>query len=172
MRGKPEMLYSDAEPGLTSNMTQKWLREQNIAHNITLRHAPVAERMIGHIKNQIIQAIRGTNKKWWEVVDAVVKDYNENHVSRNTLMTPKDAAKTNKSICRRNWRASERPTTNNLASPRGQGQGRHQEEVREGLHAGLERRGIYCSERIKGSQRSPLTHISYQPYNIVNPCIN
>ena len=30
MRGKPEMLYPDAEPGLTSNMTQKWLREQNI----------------------------------------------------------------------------------------------------------------------------------------------
>ena len=93
MRGKPEMLYSDAEPGLTSNMTQKWLREQNIAHNVTLRHAPVAERMIGHIKNQIIKAIRGTNKKWWEVVDAVVKDYNENHVSRSTQMTPKEAEK-------------------------------------------------------------------------------
>ena len=73
MLGKPEMLYSDAEPGLTSNMTQKWLREQNIAHNVTLRHAPVAERMIGHIKNQIIKAIRGTNKMWWAVVDAVVK---------------------------------------------------------------------------------------------------
>ena len=89
------MLYSDAEPGLTSNQTQSWLkRQKNIAHNITLRHAPVAERMIGHIKNQIIHAIRGTNKKWWEVVDAVVKDYNENHVSRNTQMTPNKAAKT------------------------------------------------------------------------------
>jgi hypothetical protein len=74
-------------------MTQKWLREQNIAHNVTLRHAPVAERMIGHIKNQIIKEIRGNNKKWWEVVDAVVKDYNENHVSRSTQMTPKEAAK-------------------------------------------------------------------------------
>ena len=93
MRGKPEMLYSDAEPGLTSNMTQKFLREQNIAHNVTLRHAPVAERMIGYIKNQIIKEIRGNNKKWWEVVDAVVKDYSENHVSRSTQMTPKDAAK-------------------------------------------------------------------------------
>ena len=93
MRGKPEMLYSDAEPGLTSNMTQKWLREQNIAHNVTLRHAPVAERMIGYIKSQIIHALRDTNKKWWEVVDKVVKDYNENHVSRSTKMTPKEAAK-------------------------------------------------------------------------------
>ena len=68
------MLYSDAEPGLTSNQTQSWLkRQKNIAHNITLRHAPVAERMIGYIKNQIIHAMRGTDKKWWEVVDAVVR---------------------------------------------------------------------------------------------------
>ena len=49
--------------------------------------------MIGHIKNQIVKAIRGTNKRWWEVVDAVLKDYNENHVSRSTLMTPQDAEK-------------------------------------------------------------------------------
>ncbi|MFM7984784.1 MAG: transposase family protein [Candidatus Fonsibacter sp.] len=79
MEGKPEMLYSDAEPGLTSNQTQSWLmRQRHIAHNITLRHAPLAERMVGHIKSQIIHATRGTNKMWWEVVDAVVKDYNEN----------------------------------------------------------------------------------------------
>ena len=71
------------------------LTEQNIAHNITLRHAPVAERMIGYIKNQIIHAMRGTDKKWWEVVDTVVKDYNEKRVSRSTLMTPNDAAKKN-----------------------------------------------------------------------------
>ena len=73
---------------------QSWLRKKkNIAHNITLRHAPVAERMIGHVKNQIIEAIRGTNKRWWEVVDAVVKDYNEKHKSRSTLMAPNDAGK-------------------------------------------------------------------------------
>ena len=88
------MLYTDAEPGLTSNQTQSWLsRQKNIAHNITLRHAPLAEKMIGYIKSQIIHAIRGTNKRWWKEVDAVVKDYKENHVSRNTLMTPKDVEK-------------------------------------------------------------------------------
>ena len=92
--GKPDIIYTDAEPGLTSNETQAWLRRQKkVPHNITLRHAPVAERMIGHIKNQIIKALRGTNKRWWEIVYAVVKDYNENHVSRNTQMTPKDAEK-------------------------------------------------------------------------------
>ena len=88
------MFYSDAEPGLTSNQTQTWLnRQKNIAHNITLRHAPVAERMIGHIKNQITHAMRGTDKKWWEVADGVVKEHNEKHISRNTLMTPNDAGK-------------------------------------------------------------------------------
>ena len=88
------MLYSDAEPGPTSNQTQSWLKRQNnISHKITLRHAPVAERMTGHIKNHIVHAIRGTNKMWWEVVDAVVKDYIKNHVNRNTLMTPNDAEK-------------------------------------------------------------------------------
>ena len=94
MGGKPEMLYTDAEPGLTSNETQSWLMKQkNVAHNITLKHAPVAERMIGDKQKQIVNAIRGTNKRWWEVVAAVVKDYSENHVSRNTQMTPKEAEK-------------------------------------------------------------------------------
>ena len=91
------MIYSDAEPGLTSNQTQAWLkRQKSIAHNITLRHAPVAERMIRNIKQQIIHAIRGTNKQWWGVVDAVTKDYNEIPGNRNTLMTPNCARKKDK----------------------------------------------------------------------------
>ena len=90
---KPEMLYTDAESGLTANATQEWLNRKQIAHNITLRHAPVAERMIGHIKNLIFKTIQITNKKWWEVVDDVVNDYNKNHKSRSTLMTPNDAGK-------------------------------------------------------------------------------
>ena len=88
---KPEMLYTDAESGLTANATQEWLNKKQIAHNITLRHAPVAERMIGHIKNLIFKTIQITNKKWWEVVDDVVNDYNKNHKSRSTLMTPNEA---------------------------------------------------------------------------------
>ena len=90
---KPEMIYTDAEAGLTGTKTQDWLRKSKVAHNITLKRAPVAERMIGHIKNQIIKAMRGTNKKWWEVVDEVVQDYNKNHVSSSTHMTPVEAAK-------------------------------------------------------------------------------
>ena len=91
---KPEMLYTDAEAGLTGKQTQEWLREKEVAHNITLKHAPVAERMIGHIKNQIYYAMKEEpDKKWWEVVDDVVDDYNRNHISRNTQMTPNKAAR-------------------------------------------------------------------------------
>ena len=91
---KPEMLYTDAEAGLTGKQTQEWLREKEVAHNITLKHAPVAERMIGHIKNQIFYAMKEKpDKKWWEVVDDVVDDYNRNHISRSTQMTPNKAAR-------------------------------------------------------------------------------
>ena len=48
--------------------------------------------MIGHIKNHTIDAMKGTDRQWWEVVDDVVKNYNEKHVNRNTLMAPKEAA--------------------------------------------------------------------------------
>ena len=152
------MIYSDAEPGLTSNQTQSWLkRQKNIAHNITLIHAPVAERMIGYTKNHMVHAIRGTNKRWWEVVDAVVEYYNENHVSRNTLMTPKDAEKIKLPSASEDGtgehQKNRQPATSNRS--RGQGQGHRQEEVRERLHAGLERRVLRRRERIKRARRCP-----------------
>ena len=100
--GKPKMLYTDAEAALVSNELQEWLRREDIVHNITLRHAPLAERMIGHIKNQIVSYVSEKDMdlnvedratKWWDVVPAVVKKYNSKHKSRSTLMTPDNAAK-------------------------------------------------------------------------------
>jgi hypothetical protein len=96
------MLYTDAEAALVSNEIQEWLRREDIVHNITLRPAPLAERMIGHIKNQIVSYVSEKDMdlnvedratKWWEVVPAVVKKYNSKHKSRSTLMTPDKAAK-------------------------------------------------------------------------------
>ena len=69
------------------------MAQNRVAHNNTLKHAPIAERMIGHIGNHIIDAMKGTGKKWWEVVDGVVNVYNEKHANRNALMTPTNAAK-------------------------------------------------------------------------------
>jgi len=56
--------------------------------------------MVGFVKNRVIKHIREEDAlrtderktKWYEVMDAVVKDYNEEHVSSTTKMTPNEAA--------------------------------------------------------------------------------
>ena len=160
------MLYTDAEPGLTSNKTQTWLRRQkNIAHNITLRHAPVAERMIGYIKNQIFQTIRGTDKKWWEVVDAVVKDYNKNHKSRSTLMTPNDAGKEKNQKEVKTQLESIRKSDN--PQPRIEAGDKVRVIIKKKFEKGYMpdwSDEIYTVQSVsKGRDNAPLTHISYQP---------
>ena len=166
MGGKPEIIYTDAEPGLTSNKTQAWLkRQKNVAYNITLRHAPLAERMIGHKKDQIIHAFRGTNKRWWEVVDAVVKDYNENHVSRSTLMTPKDAEK------KKNQTEVKTQLESSRKSDNPQSRIDEGDKVRVVIKKKFEKGympdwsdEVYTVQSVsKGRNEAPLTHISYQP---------
>ena len=160
------MIYTDAEPGLTSNKTQAWLkRQKNVAHNITLKHAPVAERMIGHIKNQIIHAIRGTNKRWWELVDAVVKDYNENYVSRSTQMTPKDAEKNENQTEVKTQLESIRKTDN--PQPRIAEGDKARVIIKKFFEKGYMpdwSDEVYTVQSVsKGRNEAPPTHISYQP---------
>ena len=91
MGGKPGMIFSDAEPALTSAEMQDWFSKERIAHTITLKHAPLAERMIGYIKTQIVRSMK-PNDKWWQVVPEVVERYNKEHISRSTKMTPMQAS--------------------------------------------------------------------------------
>lgn len=95
--GKPGMIYSDADAALTAREMQEWFKRQGIVHSITMNHAPLAERMIGYIKGQIVRHLQdhdpGSNAKWWQVVPEVVRRYNEEHVSRSTHMTPDEAQK-------------------------------------------------------------------------------
>ena len=157
MGGKPEMLYSDAEPGPTSNQTQSWLkRQKNIAHNITLRHAPVAERMMRYIRNQIVHAIRGTNK-------VVGSSRRRRAGLQREPRKPQHADDAKGRGEEREPSASKdgsgehqkerQPATSTRA--RGQGQGHRQAEVRGRIHAGLERRGLYRRQRIKRARPSP-----------------
>ena len=83
------MLYTDTEAALTSKEIQDWLARERIAHNITLRHAPLAERMIGHIKNQIIRHL-SPGEKWWQVEDEVERKYNTEHCLLYTSPSPRD----------------------------------------------------------------------------------
>jgi hypothetical protein len=89
--GKPGSIYSDAEAAMTGKAAQQWFRQQGIVHNITLGHAPVAERMIGVIKIKIVERLGEPNEKWYTVVDDVVNEHNREHVSRSTKMTPNEA---------------------------------------------------------------------------------
>ena len=91
--GKPHAIYSDAEAALTSDEAAGYFHEQKIVHNITLGHAPVAERMIGVIKERIVHKLKEPWQMWWNYVDDVVEEYNSENVSRSTKMTPNEAAK-------------------------------------------------------------------------------
>ena len=160
------MLYSDAEPGLTSNQTQSWLRrQQHMTHNITLRHAPVAERMIGPIKNQIINAIRGTDKKWWEVVDGAVKEYNEKRISRNTLMAQNNAGKKENQAQVKTQLESIRKSDN--PQPRIDEGDKVKVVIKKKFEKGYApdwSDEVYTVQSVsKGRDKAPLTHISYQP---------
>ena len=91
--GKPYAIYSDAEAALTGYEAAGYFQEQKIVHNITLGHAPIAERMIGVIKERIVHQLKEPWQMWWNYVDDVVKEYNSENVSRSTKMTPNEAAK-------------------------------------------------------------------------------
>ena len=89
--GKPGSIYSDAESAMTSGPAKAWFAEQSIVHNITLGHAPVAERMIGVIKNKIVEKLGAPRNNWWTEVGSVVDEYNREHISRSTKMTANEA---------------------------------------------------------------------------------
>ena len=48
--------------------------------------------MIGVIKQRIVHELKEPWQKWWNVVDEVVDEYNKEHISRSTKMTPNEAA--------------------------------------------------------------------------------
>jgi len=91
--GKPGSIYSDAEAAMTSKAAQDWFRQQGIVHNITLSHAPVAERMIGVIKTKIVDALGEPRHTWWLELGKVESEYNKEHISRSTKMTANEAHK-------------------------------------------------------------------------------
>ena len=121
--------------------------------------------MIGYIKSQIIHAIRGTNNMWWEVVDAVAKGYTENHVSRSTLMTPKDAEKKDNQTQVKTQLESIRKSDN--PQPRMAEGDKVKVVIKKKFEKGYMpdwSDEVYTVQSVsKGRNEAPLTHISYQP---------
>ena len=99
--GKPTNALHGRRRLLDIEWCARLAKEKEIVHTITMMHAALAEKMISFIKNRLVQSIReeealkiGQDKKikWYDVMAAVVKKYNEKHVSRTTKMTPNEAA--------------------------------------------------------------------------------
>ena len=78
---------------MTKPQAQNWFRQKGIVHNITLGHVPVAERLIGVIRNKRVEKLGEPRQTRWTEVDSVVDEYNREHVNRSTQMTPNNAHK-------------------------------------------------------------------------------
>ena len=114
-----------------------------------------------------MHAIRGTKKKWWGVVYAVVKDYKEKHVSRSTRMTPNDAAKQDNQTQVKTQLESIRKSDN--SQPRIVEGDKVRVVVKKKFEKGYMpdwSDEVYTVQSVlKGHNQAPLTHISYQPLN-------
>ena len=91
--GKPESIYSDNE-GAWSAGTEidKYFKEQNINHIITLSHAAVAERSIRTIKSEIYKRVKlPSDTNWNELLYPILLKYNNKSVHSSTGFTPAQA---------------------------------------------------------------------------------
>ena len=100
-----------------------------------------------------------------EVADAVVKDYSENHVSRNTLMTPNDAGKKENQTEVKPQLESIKKTDN--PQPRIEAGDKVRVVVKKKFEKGYMpdwSDEVYTVQSVsKGEHQAPLTHISYGP---------
>lgn len=94
MGGPPKMIYCDADSGIMAAETRKFLEDHKVVVSITSTHAPLAERMIGYMKGKIFHRLQSRpGQRWWNVAEDVVREYNSEHQSRATKMTPNEAAR-------------------------------------------------------------------------------
>ena len=93
--GKPKNVYTDNE-GAWSRGTEinKYFKDENINHIITLSHANVAERAIKTIKDEIYKRVKlPSDKNWSELLYPILLKYNFKSVHTSTKLTPNEADK-------------------------------------------------------------------------------
>ena len=89
--GYPISVYSD-DDGAFKSKVKEFFNDNGINHITTLTHANVAERFIRTLKNQIHDRVRFTGAPWTEMLDYVIKKYN-NTIHSSTNFKPVDAHK-------------------------------------------------------------------------------
>ena len=94
MGGKPETVYSDEEPALSSKYTKQFVNEQHIRFITTRTHAGVAERQIRTIKDMLHKRMENSeDEDWVDHIGYVLLAYNHKMVNNSTGMTPYEARK-------------------------------------------------------------------------------
>ncbi len=89
--GYPISVYSDDDAAFKAKV-KDFFKSEAIQHITTLTHANVAERFIRTIKNGIHDRVRMTKQKWEDMLEIVIKKYN-NTIHSTTKHTPKEAHK-------------------------------------------------------------------------------
>ena len=88
----PEMLYTDNEGSLSSNIIKAYFKEHNIDHIITLSHAPVAERGIRGFKDSVYKRLKqNPDQKWYDLIYQILLKYNRLSIHSSIGMTPNEA---------------------------------------------------------------------------------
>ena len=93
--GKPKNVYTDNE-GAWSRGTEinKYFKDENINHIITLSHPNVSERAIRTIKDEIYKRVKlPSDKNWSELLYPILLKYNFKSVHTSTKLTPNEADK-------------------------------------------------------------------------------
>ena len=91
MGGKPNMMQSENEGALNSNLFKNYCDSENIKSITTRSHAWVAERFIRTLKDMINKRIKNNDKSWKEVIFESLLSYNNKEVHSATGMTPAKA---------------------------------------------------------------------------------
>ena len=93
--GKPKNVNTDNE-GAWSRGTEinKYFKDENINHIITLSHPNVSERAIRTIKDEIYKRVKlPSDKNWSELLYPILLKYNFKSVHNSTNLTPSEADK-------------------------------------------------------------------------------
>ena len=94
MKATPEILYTDDEKSLSSDLFKKYFEEKGIKHIITRSHAHMAERAIRTFKDSLykrIDHLKDDKIQWNDLIFEILLTYNNKLVHSTIGMTPSDA---------------------------------------------------------------------------------
>ena len=95
----PELIYSDDEGSLNSNVIKEYIAEQGMEIHRTRTHPAFAERAIRTVKDMLFKRVEADEKKgkeniqWTDYIFEIMITYNNKMVHSATGLTPQQARK-------------------------------------------------------------------------------